>query len=149
MPNDTPEQVKVVFPSDVGAETMWADAIGDDIYRLDNVPLFAYDVNLHDVFKAKRVVGDDRPYFDHVLERSSNKTVRVTLPENRSEPDNARIHAMLAELLAASTGHSQYGEEYFVYNIPAGEAFEALATRLDEGEDDSAWDWELSVPEDG
>lgn len=43
-------QRKVLFPFEFGAESMLADDLGNNRYRLDNVPLFAYGISYGDEF---------------------------------------------------------------------------------------------------
>lgn len=43
----------------VRSEWVWAAPLGGDLYRVDNVPLFAPDVGLHDVVIALAVPCDD------------------------------------------------------------------------------------------
>lgn len=69
---------------------MWADSLNNGTYKLDNVPLFAYGVNLHDVFAAvKRGRGPDPApqnsgavsifRYRVLLRRTARKRARCTL----------------------------------------------------------------------
>ena len=126
---------------------MWADSLGDGTYRLDNVPLFAYGVNLHDVFTVKAVNGDPRPYFGRVIKRSGNRTVRLTLPDANERLDKGIVDRMLSRLAAVSDGRDSYGPDYFVYNVPKERDYWAIAADLNEGEEQALWSWELTIPE--
>ena len=35
-----------------GGESMWAKPLGDDLYRLENIPFHAYGLNFHDIVLA-------------------------------------------------------------------------------------------------
>jgi hypothetical protein len=139
-------QVKVVFPFDLGAETMWADRLEGGKYRLDNIPSFAYGVSLGDIFEAKAVEGDPRPYFDRVLSRSGNRTFRITLAENLPESAVTSVEEAQAALKGVSDGQDRHGPEYFVYNVPPGPETSKIESLLDAGEDEGLWSWELSTP---
>ena len=128
---------------------MWADPLGNGKYRLDNIPLFAYDVNLGDVFLAKTLDGDTRPYFDKILQRSGNRTFRLTLAESLSSDAAERISDAKVALEGICNGSSRYGSEYFVYSVPPQIETSAIEGLLDEGEDDGLWSWELSTDDEG
>ena len=145
--NGSPKQVKVVFPLETGAETMWADDLTEGTYKLDNVPLFAYDINLHDIFVTRRVPDDERPYFDHVLKPSGNRTVRVTLSEEKPTGMSEAVEDIRGKLESASNGFERYGDDYLVYSVPHSNWSRAIVDLLDKGEDAGFWTWELTVPE--
>ena len=144
MGDNTSGQEKVVFPFDEGAETMWCDPLGDSHYKLDNIPLFSYGINLHDIFLAKRVGDDSRPYFDKVLERSGNRTCRVTILEGHPSDTRSTIELSIAELRHLADGVETYGPDYYCLNIPPTVNFEKIEAALVSGEEKGFWEWELS-----
>jgi Domain of unknown function (DUF4265) len=60
-------------------ETLWGYDLGDDRYRLDNSPFYAYSVSVGDVVLAPVDPDEGRPTYQKVLEKSGNRTVRVIL----------------------------------------------------------------------
>lgn len=72
MSQDDATQVKVLFPFESGAESMWADDLGGGLYRLDNVPLFAYDISYRDEFRAVPL-EDGRLTFNRVVRRTGDR----------------------------------------------------------------------------
>ena len=60
-------------------ETLWAFDLGEDRYRLDNSPFYAYSVSPGDTVNAPVDPDEGRPTFSRVLEKSGNRTVRVIL----------------------------------------------------------------------
>jgi Domain of unknown function (DUF4265) len=141
------KQVKAVFRIDEGpAETMWADLLADGTYRLGNIPLFAYGINLGDTFTATFFEGDERPYLDRVTHRSGNRTFRITLGEDLPTDAARRLQEIRTALDEVSSGHSSYGPDYLVYNVAPGKQRTDVERLLDVGEDEGLWSWELSVP---
>jgi hypothetical protein len=65
----------------INVETLWAFDLGQDAYRLDNSPFYAYSVSVGDVVFAPVDPQDERPTFQRVLEKSGNRTVRVILTQ--------------------------------------------------------------------
>ncbi|MGB8910395.1 MAG: DUF4265 domain-containing protein [Candidatus Cybelea sp.] len=145
------DQVKVVFPLEEGpavAEALWADPLGERQYRLNNIPHFAYGINLGDEFLARTVEGGPRPHFEQTLTFSGNQTVRITLAENRSDDTGKTLHDMFEVMRHISTGYETYGPDYHVFNVPRGKLTGAVEALLDKGEDEMIWSWELSTPDD-
>ncbi|HTU69157.1 MAG TPA: DUF4265 domain-containing protein [Candidatus Baltobacteraceae bacterium] len=136
------DQQRVVFPFDEGAEILWCDKLLSDKYRVDNIPLFAYGVSVGDVISTKRVDGDDRPYFNSLIERSGNKTCRVTVGEGMS--GIADVLERLSELAKLASGIERYGRDYVAFNFPPSCDLDYIEARLNDGEDKGYWDWELS-----
>ncbi len=62
-----------------GAESVWADKLGADTYRVQNIPFLAYNVSLHDVVWAPIDLGSGMPVFEKVLAKSGNRTFRLYL----------------------------------------------------------------------
>jgi hypothetical protein len=112
---------KVVFrvPNDDGSfeiETLWAYDLGDDRYKIDNLPFFAYSVSLDDIVYAPIDQGDGRPTFQKVLTRSGNRTIRVVF-HPPIEPGN-RSDEVLKGLLALGCSYEGANSKYIAVNIP-------------------------------
>ncbi len=56
---------------------MWAEELGNDLYRIRNIPLHAYGLNFYDVVFAKANSPDLKPSIVRVHETSGHKTLRV------------------------------------------------------------------------
>jgi len=73
---------KVLFrvPRDDGTaevETLWATELGNDEYKIDNSPFYAYSVSWQDIVYAPFDPIEERPTFQRVVRKSGNRTVRV------------------------------------------------------------------------
>jgi hypothetical protein len=60
-----------------GGEGLWSTPLGNDLYRIENVPFFAYGLNFHDIVRAIPNNPDENPYILEVVEPSGHKTLRV------------------------------------------------------------------------
>jgi Domain of unknown function (DUF4265) len=56
-------------------ETLWATAVGQGAYRIDNIPFFATGVSLGDVVEAQAI--DGLPTFVKIRQRGGHATLRV------------------------------------------------------------------------
>ena len=83
---DEEDLVRLVLPLDdddgstIKFERVWAEPVGEDTYRVRNVPAFAYHVNNNDIVRAMR--GGDVLRCEGVVERSGHQTYRVLIPPN-------------------------------------------------------------------
>jgi hypothetical protein len=76
---EDPNLVKVELRGDDGeVETLWAFDLGQDRYKLDNTPWYAYGVSTGDVIEAERSDPDAFPVFKRVVTKSGFRTIRIT-----------------------------------------------------------------------
>src|SRR5688572_8638585 len=59
----------------VSVESVWADRVGENRFKLNNVPYFAKDVSYGDIIECE--ILEDVPWFLRLLESSNNSTVHV------------------------------------------------------------------------
>ena len=112
---------KVLFrvPEDDGGatvETLWAVPLGDDRYKLDNSPFYAYGVSWEDVVYAPADPQEQMPTFKSVVERSGNRTVRVIF-ETPISPGNASDQ-VLQGLVAMGCSYEGANPKYVSINVP-------------------------------
>ncbi len=114
---------KVLFrvPGDddsADVETLWASAMGDDHYRIDNSPFFAYSVSWQDVVYAPFDHAEGFPTFQRVVTKSGNRTVRVLFEEG-AEPGNLSDR-VLQGLVALGCSYEGANSKFFSITIPTG-----------------------------
>lgn len=91
-PSDVAESVKVMFelePSDWhdhATESVWAIPLGDNKYRVQNVPFYAYGVSYDDVVLTKRN-EEGQLIVQGILERGGHSTYRVILNPGTTNRD--------------------------------------------------------------
>jgi hypothetical protein len=113
---------KVLFrvPEEDGSaqvETLWATDLGDDQYRLDNSPFFAYSVSWQDVVYAPFDAAQNFPTFQRVVSKSGNRTLRVLLDAPASESGPG--HPVLEALTSLGCSFEGANREYISVNVPA------------------------------
>ena len=112
---------KVVFrvESDDGScdvETPWATPVGDDLYRVENSPFYAYEVSWLDIVRAPYSEEEERPLFSEVVEKSGHKTIRVIFDppvEDGNESDT-----ILRELVEIGCTYEGATPSYICIDIP-------------------------------
>ena len=122
----------------VSGESMWARALGQNLYRLENIPCYAYGVNFGDVVRAVAPDSDSKPIVQAVVERSGNQTLRVYFPEGEVED-----HIPLLESLRPFGVAFEGADGGLVgLDIAAGADYGAVYDRLMEYEEDGVLEFE-------
>ncbi|WP_309400036.1 DUF4265 domain-containing protein [Cerasicoccus maritimus] len=92
------EKILVYLPNSypIASESFWAAALGNELYRLENVPFFAYGLNFKDVVLATPNRGDPRPEIRKVVTPSGHKTCRVLFSDATSRSKQSELLDQLA-----------------------------------------------------
>lgn len=139
MPTDNDHLVKIGIRADDGeVETPWAIPLGGDLYRLDNIPFFAYGLSADDIVEALPDT-DGFPMFRRVVRKSGNRTVRIILPESSDIEPAPTVLAELRELGCTFEGLS---EKLICINVPQSLLLELVTARLMQFE----VEWEYADP---
>src|SRR5262249_6846113 len=122
-------QVKVQMSDDHGnTETLWADPVGPDLYRLDNTPWYAYRVSCGDIVEARPEEPDGHPIFVRVVEKAGFPTVRVIL---KTPADKApQSQAVLDHLVQMGCTYEGANPGYLAIDIPPAVDLEAVREYL-------------------
>lgn len=89
--------MKVLFQEDENVETLWAEHVGADHYRIDNSPFWAYGVSWRDIVEAQPD-PDGMLRFQRVIEKSGHRTLRLILklPADKSEESQSILDGLNA-----------------------------------------------------
>ena len=79
---DQPDMCKVVLhvvskDGSLDIETPWATKVGEDLYRIENSPFYAYSLSSLDIVYAPYSEEEERPTFERVVKKSGHRTVRT------------------------------------------------------------------------
>jgi hypothetical protein len=132
---------KVLFrvPNEDGSaevETLWAFDLGNDQYKLDNSPFYAYSVSWQDIVYAPFSKDEKRPTFQRVVSKSGNRTIRIIFEsplDNGNESDR-----VLQGLVSLGCSYEGANKKYISVNIPPGVDLEAVRKYLIER--DATWE---------
>ena len=109
-------------------ETLWAFDLGEDRYRLDNSPFYAYSVSVGDVVYAPVDPREGRPTYSRMLEKSGNRTVHVILDPPLAGGNSS--DDLVQELLGLGCTYEGANPKYLCIVIPPGSDFAAVCGRL-------------------
>lgn len=97
-------------------ETLWAYDLGDDNYRLDNLPYFAYGVSWNDIVYAPYDPDEERATYKHVVSKSGNRTVRIIF--DTPVEDGNKSQDLLDNLVEMGCQFEGANKVLIVVNIP-------------------------------
>ena len=140
---------RVVFELDVdtdgwppvGSERVWAFDLGNDRYRIDNVPWFVSNIAVGDIVRAIAPDNNSNPVFVGVLQPSNHVTVRVIC--FRAGPlrgDLQRVIDAFIPLGVYAEGVNHYG--MVALDIPPSADLDAIHARLRRGVEDGSWEYD-------
>ena len=110
-------KVKVQLSDEHGnIETLWADPLGNDRYRLDNTPWYAYRVSYGDVVEARTEEPGGFPVFVKVIEKSGYRTIRLILKPPVDESPESQ--AVLDHLVTLGCKYEGAYSSYFSIDVP-------------------------------
>ena len=72
---------------EVGGESFWAEELGNDLYRVRNVPFHAFGINFYDIVHAISESEELKPSVLKVHEYSGHKTLRIIFVDNSSQEE--------------------------------------------------------------
>lgn len=103
MSNEGLEKIHINLPNHwaIGGESLWATPLGDDLYRIENVPFFAYGLNFLDVVLATTDANQQVLEVRKVVEPSGHRTYRVIFNENVDPEKQIELLENLAKFQAS------------------------------------------------
>lgn len=128
---------KVVFrvveeDGSVHVETLWATSLGDDLYKIDNSPFYAYGVSWEDVVFAPVDPEEGCPTFARVVSKGGNRTVRIIFdPPVQEGNESSRV---LQGLVALGCTYEGANRGYMSVNVPPKLSLAAVRDYLVEQE---------------
>jgi hypothetical protein len=130
---------KVVFDREGGTETVWAETVGDDRYRLRNTPFYVYGVSENDIVIAKPIPDSSVLAFARVSLRGGHSTYRLFL----LHPDEERAFRKYRESLER-TGcrYERATRSSLAIDVPPSADIYSVYDLLAEGEKAGVWEFE-------
>ena len=119
-------KVVVVYKNsegEIAEERMWVQAEGEN-YKLDNIPFFAPNLALNDIFSVEEDEGI--LYFDALVKRSGHSTLQVIFFK---EAEVERVLRCIEEMGCAWEGLN--GNAYFAIDVPPHVDYQKIRIFLD------------------
>lgn len=121
-------------------EGLWARQVASDLYELEDVPFFAYDLNFRDVVRTIASSDPGRPVVREVVRRGGHTTLRVVLRAGPRERE--RREALLAELRAMNVVFESWSNTFFALDVGPEADLDAVLACLEALEADDVLGFE-------
>ena len=124
------------------AETIWAEILGENRYRLLNIPLYVYGASFGDVVVAYETDEETSfPIVEEVVERSGHSTYRILVFEGAV--DNPTFNRFWEPIEAEGCAfEGQTGNKMLGVDVPPEANINLVFQLLQKGEDAEAWGFE-------
>jgi hypothetical protein len=120
-------------------ESLWARALGDDLYQLENVPFCAYGLNFGDVVLAVSEDESKKPQVRSVVRRSGHNTLRISFCDKLSEEEQKTI---IAQLETMGGELERANSQFLSIDIPPVKDYDHIRSYLDAQEASGALEYE-------
>ena len=138
--------VKIVIETDEGAwhgktaERLWASRVRDNLYQLENSPLYVYGLSYKDVVVA-RAFDKNQVLFESVAERGGHSTYRVVLEKLDTKAEFQTYWSPI-EKIGCTYESSRDPENVFAIDVPPNVDADMVYSLLEEGENAGVWEFE-------
>jgi hypothetical protein len=126
-------------------DSVWAEPLGSERYRVESCPFFAYGISRDDVVRAADAPGDGGPFLDEVLEKGGHRTLRLTLGPS-VELRSAPVQRILERLIDLGCTHELLRPRMVAIDLPPEVDLEVAAELLQEAAKAGALSWEWADP---
>lgn len=120
-------------------ETLWAEPLGGDRYRVQNVPFYAYGLSFDDVVNARQIGG--QLFVQDVVERGGHSTYRVFLSQGVKR-DEVRFRESWRPLEEIGATYEQANDRLLAIDVPGSTDIYRAYELLQGGEGAGVWDFE-------
>ena len=123
----------------VGAERVWALPVGDNLYRVANVPWFVYGVAEKDLVRAEKGEKEKWPHVVEIVEWAGNYVIRlIPLGETTEQEilDAFRDIDVEGEAMGGDPMHM------VALNVPSDADLTAVKAVLNLGKGEGRWEFE-------
>jgi hypothetical protein len=110
------ERIRIQLAADAPFrfESLWAEPLGDDRYRLRNTPFVAKDLNFHDIVRATSQAPNELPSINKVVERSGHKTLRIFFADEQLP---STIDEVLRKLNEMNANYEKGKDRFYAVDV--------------------------------
>lgn len=120
-------------------EMIWAEPLGGDRYRLQNVPFYAYGLSFDDVVSARQIGG--QLFVQDVVERGGHSTYRVFLSQ-AVKREGGLFQETWVPLQEIGVTYEQANDRLLAIDVPDSTDIYRAYELLQRGEEAGVWDFE-------
>jgi Domain of unknown function (DUF4265) len=121
----------------IASESLWAEPVGGNSYRLRNVPFFVYGYSEQDIIRAE--ASESRLTVRGIVERGGHSTYRIFLAEKTTEEQFNKDWLPLGEL---GCSYERASQRLIAVDVPPHANVYAVYDVLQNAERDRLWEFE-------
>jgi hypothetical protein len=123
----------------VDAENLWAAALGNRRYRIDNIPFYVYGLSLDDVVHAEEEGGI--LVFCEVVSRGGHSTYRVLVNDNAGV-NGTNLKDLWLKLEELGCTRETAKRQWIAIDVPPVTNILSVYKILESGEEQGVWSFE-------
>ena len=125
------EKIYVDLPNhwSIGGESFWATPLGNNLFKIENVPFYAYGLNFRDIVRAVSNSEEYTPEIKELVKLSGHRTFRVFFKKHISRHKQEEI---LDSLKGLTVSYERSNEIYLSLDIKPTGDYQAVFDKLDE-----------------
>ncbi|MEZ4777708.1 MAG: DUF4265 domain-containing protein [Bacteroidia bacterium] len=125
------EKIHIDLPNHwaIGGEAFWATPLGNDLYKIENVPFYAYGLNFHDIVRATSESENTKPEIKELIEQSGHRTFRVFFKKSVDRDKQIEILDSMKEL---TISYERATGIFLSLDVQPEGNYQAVFDRLDE-----------------
>ncbi|MBX0335167.1 DUF4265 domain-containing protein [Pontibacter sp. HSC-14F20] len=113
----------------IGGESLWAEPLGNDLYKIENVPFYAYGLNFQDIVRATPDSEDHIPEIRELITPSGHRTFRVFF---KKHIDRYQQEAILDSMESLSVTYERANNIYVALDMKPEGDYQAVFDQLEE-----------------
>lgn len=131
MKNEGLEKIHIDLPNHwaVSGESMWATPLGNDLFRIENIPFHAYGLNYHDIVRATPDSEEFIPEIRELVEKSGHRTFHVNFEKQIKKNQQEQI---LSSLKILTISYERANSSYFSLDMKPEGNYQAIIDKLEE-----------------
>jgi len=123
-----------------GSESLWAEPLGQDRYRIQSVPFYARGISYDDIVIAKPI--QRQLVVQNISQRGGHSTYRFFLSEDITDIQDNRFVKYRSPLEAMGCTYERATERLFAMDVPPHADIYKIYDALKEGESAEVWEFE-------
>lgn len=139
------EKIHIDLPNHwaIGGESMWAEPLGNDLYKIENIPFYAYGLNFQDIVRATSDSDELKPEIRELIKPSGHRTFRLFFKKEVTREQQEEILETFREL---HVSYERANEIYIALDLKPEGDYQAVFDKLDEYEKQKVLGFETCEP---
>lgn len=123
----------------IGGESMWAKPLGNNLFKIKNIPFYVYGLNFHDIVRATADPEELKPRIRELVEPSGHKTFRVFFNKDIKRGQQEKVLDLMKEL---TISYERANDTFFSLDMEPTGNYQGVFDRLEEFEKQNILDFE-------